>query len=397
MHGRLGKLRRILAREGVRGVFGRVRHTPLSGWRQKPGPAVPWLGNSVQIVDHGNPDLTARVRAFLTQWGIADAPALDSDAATDVIKRWHIGAPVRARAGDLIMLLDGVDVQCRAQASLVLDHNVARLTALSRTRAHYLAVPAPDAPDAEWDLALRRVLIFLGWVAAADAMDFRTAIQAKPQGIPELCLGLPEFPERLEAFCASPLSLRIRMIHGIRRIPGWIGAAETYCQIARAALDHGSTQVLVCQDDAAPGTDYVRRMPLALDYWRESGADLFSGLITDVDESFRVLRVVQRDGIRFVHLNRSVGLVFNIYGPRALQRLAAWTRPTDGSRLTIDRHLAAAEDLDVVICLPYLVRHRPGLQSSIWNFRNDRYDTLIEYSEARLTSMAEAWEVAQGL
>lgn len=359
------------------------------------------MGISIELVDHGNSALAARLAIILQAAGITLARTAAERHADDApfITRWHIGAPDRAGPQDLVLILSEADAAKVGAAGMLLDHDPMRLEALSRRRSgrsHYLAVPSLDASDDEWRAAILRALIFLR-ALPLDTADYRDAITGPDSGLPSLCLSLPEFPERMAAFKGSQLATTIRTVNGVRFMPGWIGAGASYRALAQGALDLAASrgqpaELLVCQDDAEANPDHERKMAIIRDYWRMSGADMFSGLITDVDDSFRVTRVVRHEGLVFVHLNRNIGLVFNLFGQRALERLATWVPPENGGRLTIDRYLGAAEELDVVVTLPYLIGHRGGVMSSIWGFRNDRYDTLIRYSEKRLMEMVEAFE-----
>lgn len=391
--GRLSKISRILRREGLGGILNRVRHTPLLSFLPPPPP--PRFDEGVRLIDHGHPDYSARIGDILTRYGIT---LLKKRDPADLGIVWHIGIPAQGGRNEVIVIPPGTEAGGKRalrklrRAALVLDHDPGRLKAfggMQAGRPHVMALPPVPGDDAALSRAIERVLIFAE-SRPPTIYDFRPDLPPEP--IPQLCLGLPEHPARLQSFLRRGLP-GFHIIHGLRRQPGWIGAANSYCQIARTLLDTGRKAAIICQDDADPGPDFERRFAAAIAYWQDSGADLFSGLVTDVDDSFRITRVTRRDGMTFVHLNRNIGLVCTMFGPRALERLAAWD---EGGRSvnegTIDRYLGATPDLDVVTCLPFLVRHRDGVASSIWNFRNGRYNTLIDYSEKQLIQMAAAFE-----
>lgn len=390
--GIVAQISRILGREGVRGVMNRLRHTPLRSFLPQPDP--PAFPHGIRLVDHGHPRFAARLGAILAGHGIRLYSGDDVGRAAV----WHVGIPPAGGEREVIVMPPdhgggrAVPWRVLKRASLVLDHDPGRLDVLSRARTghpYYLALPRPPAPDAALSRAVERVLIFAGALPAAHR-DYRPDLPDHP--LPRLCLGLPEHPARLASFRQGGLP-GFHLVEGLRRQPGWVGAASSYRQIARALLDSGRRSAIICQDDAGPGPDFDRRFAASVTYWQDSGADLFSGLVTDVDDSFRVTGVVRRDGMTFVHLNRSIGLVCTMFGPRALERLASWDeRGQTVAGGTIDRYMGAAPGLDVVTCLPFLVRHRDGLSSSIWGFGNGRYDTLIGYSESRLAAMAAEFE-----
>lgn len=385
------QISRILGREGVRGVINRARHTPLRSFLLQRAP--PCLAQGVRVVDHGHPALAARMRGLLAGYGI---PLPDGNGTGRTIT-WHVGIPPAGQDGGVIVIPPdygpGRKIPWRRlrRAALVLDHDPDRLETFSRRSGHphVMALPPLPASEAVLQGAIERVLIF---AEARPAKSHDYGPDLPPDPLPRLCLGLPEHPGRLASFRREGLP-GFHMIEGLRRQPGWIGAASSYRQIARALLDSGRNAAIICQDDAGPGPDFERRFAASVAYWQHSGADLFSGLVTDVDDSFKIIRVVRQGGMIFVHLNRSIGLVCNMFGPRALEWLSAWDEQgRTVAQGTIDRHLGAAPGLDVVTCLPFLVRHRDGLVSSVWGFRNGRYNTLIEYSEKRLAQMVAEFE-----
>lgn len=398
------KLARILSREGWRGVANRLRHTPL---RALYSPPPPRIADVALLCDHGWPDMAVSLRAVLQAFGIvvSDHAGDMSNPSRDVTV-WHLGWP-QAHSGAglegavvLSPVADGRALPSgAAHAALVIEADPSRLDQLSRRAAgapHYLACPETVTVDGTLARVVQRALIFAGrsdaalYDYASDLGPFRPVDQGRGW-----CLSLPEHPARLAAFRRDGVP-DFAPVTGLRRQPGWAGAACSYRQMARTLIAHGVSQAAICQDDAVPRHDFSRRLAVVADHMRQTGADLFTGLVTDVDETFRVTRVVRREGVTLVHLNRSVGLVFNIFGRRALEHLANWDEDAaTGPLRTIDRHLAAAEGLDVVTCLPFLVDHRSGVFSSIWGFRNDRYNTLVQFSEQRLTEMVHAFEAGQ--
>lgn len=387
----LTKLRHILDREGWGGVFGRVRNTPLHAFRK--APPVPQLGAAVEVIDHGFPVIAAEVRRMLATVEIEHG---DTVASGPRIERWHVGLPVEAvTATDLVMLPSGPLPAAALHAGLVVSSSVEKLDALSTRplgRPYYLAGPSTDMTGPTLEQAIARILVFLRALPLDMTFDQLSGEHTERM----ICLSLPEYPARRETFARSALGRESRLVDGIRMVPGWIGAGASYRALARGALAHGRSalpppELTICQDDVAPAPDFAKAWPIIQTYVRGSDADLFSGIITDIDDEFRVTRVTRQNGLCFVHLNKSIGLVFNIYRKKALERLATWSPPDDGNILTIDRHLGA-ERLDVVTTLPFAVHHRGGVSSSIWQFRNERYDSLIAYSERRLGRMVDAFE-----
>lgn len=369
------KLARILRREGVGGVFNRVRHTPLRLSRTRPPPAS--LAGGALLVDHGpDPSIAALLRKAI--------PAPQGPGPHLTV---HIGCPPGPVGQTDVVVLPGQPGSARGlkHAALVADDDSDRLEKLVKAGCNVVAIGPPP-----FDAASFRRLQVLTKVIAPAQVDFGTAIApALNRQVPRLCITLPEYPERTRKFEAVN-RWDMHLVRGLRFYPAWAGAAHTYNRLAHALLEAGQQRVLIAQDDLLPGPDFDRRLEIAEEYWLQSGADVLAGLVTDYDESFVLRRVIQYRGMTFLHLNKSVGLVCSMFGPRALRHMARWqTSMSDaGEPYTIDRHMAAAADLDVVTTLPFLVRHRSAVPSTIWSFGNDRYNTLIDFSEQKLARLA---------
>lgn len=368
------KLARILRREGVGGVVNRLRHTPIKLGRT-PRARVS-LASGALLADHGSdPSLATLLREIIPPpQGPGPHPTV------------HLGRPPGPVGPADVVVLPEPSAPARGlkRAALVADHCPDRLAQLRKAGCNVVAIGPPPF-DAS---SFRRFLVLTRVIAPAQ-MDYAAAVApALGRAVPRLCVTLPEFPERTQAFQAAN-RWDMHLVEGMRFHPPWVGAAHTYSRLARALLETKQQRALIAQDDLLPSPDFDSRLEIAEEYWLQSGADVLAGLVTDYDESFVLRRVVQYRGMTFLHLNKSVGLVCSMFGPRALQHMARWHRTISpgGEPYTIDRHMAAA-DLDVVTTLPFLVRHRSGVPSTIWPFGNGRYDTLIDFSERKLAQLA---------
>lgn len=406
MTSRLASVKRIVRQEGIAGLIGRLRHRRLiPANKVPPAPALP---DQLALLDHGHPDLTALLFRFLESVGVTPRPSRVTPQDTAL----HIGWPSDPddiRRGDMLLSVgtNSAGPSLLPRLSLILESDPARLTQLStRPTGHPHVIALPDLSQGSdagasrlsgtCHFALQRVAVFCGRLDSA-MIDYSDPIRAAlvtPRSA-RICLSIPELPDRRAAFQSRELDGFV-FVDGLKRQPGWRGAASSYRALARAALGLGLSELTVVQDDVQPGPDFAARLAVAEEYFRRSGADMFNGLATDVDDSFQVTRFQEYRGMRFLHLNKSVGLVFNIFGPRALQRLAEWQ--DEGGTVetnTIDRYLSRTSDLQTVTTLPALVGHDPKLQSAIWSFRNARYDALIEASQKRLATLARMRQTPQ--
>ncbi|TWI28169.1 hypothetical protein IQ24_03786 [Paracoccus sulfuroxidans] len=243
--------------------------------------------------------------------------------------------------------------------------------------------------DNRFEMFFRRFLLAQNMVGY-DVMSTRAPNY--PISVPEpahLCLSLPETPRRRALF-AGQMQPGFTIWDGLKATPGWIGAAMSYRHMFKRIVASGTQRAIICEDDVLFPTDYNQRMAVVERYLEHHEWDLFSGFIADAHDDIVVSAVVDFEGVRFVHVNRAVSMVFNIYNRGIMEYLAEWD-PTDKDvdRNTIDRYLERREDTKVILTLPFLVGHRPDTTSTIWGFDNTQYDAVIEKSELLLTEKVE--------
>ncbi|PTN02945.1 hypothetical protein C8N32_10456 [Rhodovulum imhoffii] len=248
-------------------------------------------------------------------------------------------------------------------------------------------LPSPGESGESHDMlaaGLTRWLVAAGGICAKGLTPevFPALRNLSPQRA--LCLSLPETPARRRAF-TDRHGTSFTLFDGIRLSPGWHGAAFSYATMARAALAQGVVPLTVCEDDVALAPDYAETLRAVRAYLRQTDWDIFSGLVTNLAGIRKTPRAVLREGHTFVHLDQTIGMVFNIYNRRALERLADWAPDRGGiGTNSIDAWLGTMPGLRVVTTLPFLAGHRGDLTSSIFGFSNRRYDSMIKASERLL-------------
>lgn len=201
-----------------------------------------------------------------------------------------------------------------------------------------------------------------------------------------ICLGLPECHERKASFEAENLPT-VQYFPGLRHHQGWIGCGLSYKFLARKALDSEVHQIAICEDDVELQSGWAGRYAAALAYLRslQGEWDIFSGLIANLHEETRIKRVEDVLRERYVHLDKLVSTVFNVYNSRILARLASWDyNYRDVHKNTVDRYLESLPNLDVVTTVPFIFGHKEDLASVLWGFNNSTYRQLIQASEKLL-------------
>ncbi|MDO5370180.1 hypothetical protein [Paracoccus sp. (in: a-proteobacteria)] len=403
-----GNVGRVLRREGLPGLLARIRH-PKRSDSATPRIVLPLrLGDELQHLD-------APLRAAMTLLGQAGEAGICNDprgpglllqtgdhaplpetgvilpeaAAVARFLNRHAQGRIRGSAGASVHLVaDGAGVTALTNAG-VSRGRVFVAPALSRLAAGAAAGGA-RVDDIAAELAR--------WLIAAQALD---PLRVDPRIFPalrnlaagdRLCLSLPETPQRRQLLAAQKAK-GLRVFDGLRFHPAWRGCGLSYVAIARAALAQDAAPLLVCEDDAVFPPDFEARLDGIRHYLEGVEWDVFSGLLSDLPDDCTIRRVERRDGMTFVHLDRTVGTVLNIYGPRALERLAQWDdRDRNVHDNTIDRWLGRMEGLRVVTTLPFLVGHDASAQSTLFGFSNRRYDATIGASEQRLRRMVARFE-----
>jgi hypothetical protein len=241
-----------------------------------------------------------------------------------------------------------------------------------------------------------RMLVGLGMIEYS-ALDSLLPEQPIPRNFAAICLSLPETQQR-RANAWHPPNRSFEFFDGIRHPLGWVGCALSYRFIARHALRQGIPHVLIYEDDVAPDQLDVETLATIESYLEhnEGHWDVFSGLITNLSASASISRCEVYGGLTFVHLNKMTGTVFNIYSQKALEILECWSFSDSESTLTIDRHLEARHDLQVVTVYPFVAGHKDELVSTLWGFRNSSYNDWIAASQRMLGSkLAEFTSTSQ--
>ncbi|MBB1491679.1 hypothetical protein H5395_09060 [Paracoccus sp. MC1854] len=400
-----GNVGRVLRREGLPGLLTRIRH-PKRSDSATPRAVLPLrLGSDLR-------HLEAPLRAAMTLLGRKDEAGIATDPqgpglllqteddaplpgtglilpdAAAVARFLERHAPKGSAGAAVHLVPDGAGVTALTGAGIP-HGRVFVAPDLSRLAAG-VATGAPPTGDIAAELAR--------WLIAAGALEAR---QVDPRIFPalrglaaddRLCLSLPETPQRRQLLAAQKIR-GLRVFDGLRFHPAWRGCGLSYVAIARAALAQDAVPLLACEDDAIFPADFEARLNGIRRYLEGVEWDVFSGLLSDLPDDCTIRRVERRDGMTFVHLDRTVGTVLNLYNRRALERITQWNdRDEDVQDNTIDRWLGRMEGLRVVTTLPFLVGHDASAQSTLFGFSNRRYEATIGASERRLRRMVARFE-----
>ena len=206
-------------------------------------------------------------------------------------------------------------------------------------------------------------------------------------------LSLPETMARRAAYLAAPAG-EVQVFDGLRARPGWIGCALSYKYLCSNAYQQGLEQLLVCEDDVELPAEYDVVMRTIREHLQANVGrwDVFVGIIAHLHPDTMVLDVQERDGLTFVTVDKMTSMVFNIYSRHAMNFIAHWDETLqDDQTNTIDRYLERAGNLRIVTLLEPVFGHREDLQSSLWGFGNEAYNSYIEKSRVDLRQKVAAF------
>jgi len=238
-----------------------------------------------------------------------------------------------------------------------------------------------------WSFFFNRFLIGMGFLTV-DVLD-NLSVQADLFR-DSVVLSMPETIHRRRTFERNNL-LPCKIFDGIRYQPAWVGCGLSYSFLARQFLKGEGQTLTVMEDDVLLPDNIQEHLDVVYDYLgQNSDWDLFVGVIADLHEKTKILRLDQYRGLTFVTIDRMTSMVFNIYSRRALDLLSLWnSNDRNYETNTIDRFLENKKSLKVVVLLPFLVGHREDLFSTLWGFKNYTYLEMIKTSEKKLIKMAK--------
>lgn len=214
-------------------------------------------------------------------------------------------------------------------------------------------------------------------------------------------LTLPETPARYEYFLEEVSEKfphrNFHMLHGLRHRDGWRGSGMSFKYIMKSATARGLNRLTLMEDDVELPPNWDERYSQVLDYLDSLNGewDVFAGIMAEYNPHANITNVVHRSGIDFIHLDRMVSAVFNIYNVQTLgKRLAKWDEQTD-NHLTgqFDRYLEQTPNLRVVTSQPWLVGHAEHLFSTMWHGGNNAklYNSQISRATTRIRTAVQNW------
>lgn len=252
-------------------------------------------------------------------------------------------------------------------------------------------LPSPDNGWAKTDISWFQYYLYRVFLAY-DRIDFdlffhlidRTILNLPNNG--RICLNLPESADRRQEF-AKENRYDFSVFPGLKHCIGWVGCALSYKLIFSLALEQGYSSIMVCEDDVLFPADFESKIESISNLLDNKQWSIFSGVIANVD-GMKVQGVYELGDEYVVAVDRMISMVCNIYNKDAIATGAKWDEKNhDKNTNTIDVFLGSKLN-NCFVLVPFLVKHKEDLDSTIWNTSNARYSDMICGAENKLRQLA---------
>lgn len=308
-----------------------------------------------------------------------------------------LGIPVVSEMGGIDELHDDFD----GMVKYVESGDVGGIiVAVSDYLDHYSQLPRPRLPyqnvrnSSSSLFSTGRFLLGCGLIEPSGFLDVCVDFTFK-QNTP-ICLSLPETPIRRAFAMKSSINQPV-YFDGLRHLQGWKGCALSYWYLLNEARRQQLKQVEIYEDDCQFPPGISESLDIVRDYLgsTKDNWDIFSGLVTSIPDQAVIYKIESYRGIRFVHLNKTLGTVYNIFNNSIFDHLCSWDISNNNAATnTIDKYLSLKKDLRVVTCIPYIVGHAEDIDSTLWGFGNSAYGSLINSSAEKLEELVNAFELS---
>lgn len=206
----------------------------------------------------------------------------------------------------------------------------------------------------------------------------------------KICLNLPESTERRKHFKEYSAE-EFQFFPALKHDVGWLGCAMSYKFLAMKALESNLEQLTICEDDVLLPEDYSNRIRQIEAFLSNKNWDIFSGFMSNVG-NVTISEINRMGGELFVHLDKMISTVYNIYSKKGLHEMSKWDYSNmDVSTNTIDRYLERM-NLNIITTSPFLVGHVEELGSDVWNRSSAGYTEMIRNSEEKLQMLISKFE-----
>lgn len=239
--------------------------------------------------------------------------------------------------------------------------------------------------ETQFDFYFHRMLLSLD-IIDFDTMYNNTSTTFQPKEF-FLCLSLPEYLDRNIAFQSELTKYsEISKFPGLRHKTPWIGCGLSYKYLMKFAKENNYERIIICEDDVLFPSNFDKKIDNINFQLNKPNLkwDIFSGHVTDLNKSFSAKKIGDDIFFNYINLNKTTGMVFNIYNKSIFDYLANWNY-NNRHLLTnaIDRYLENKHNLEVITTTPYLVEHKENINTTLW----DRNTSEFSYNSMTNSSL----------
>jgi GR25 family glycosyltransferase involved in LPS biosynthesis len=243
---------------------------------------------------------------------------------------------------------------------------------------------------------------FKRFLLAYDLLEFKDYqhsvdfIPASQEEIPRICLTLTETTARKKHFLSNDTH-GFQTMEGVRHRIGWLGCGMSYKYLLTTLQERGARLCMVCEDDVIFPPDFDVKIVKIIKYLNsiQHPWDLFSGLIADLNQDAKVIKIEEHDGIEYIYIDKMTSTVMNIYSPSIIKAISGWDPKNENAQVnTIDRFIESQGNLVTITTSPFLVGHLEDQNSTLWGTPNALYLESIRKSEQLLKDKAAAFKKA---
>ncbi|SDY44701.1 glycosyltransferase family 25 protein [Acinetobacter kyonggiensis] len=239
--------------------------------------------------------------------------------------------------------------------------------------------------ETQFDFYFHRMLLSLD-IIDFDTMYNNTSTTFQPKEF-FWCLSLPEYLDRNIAFQSELTKYNeISKFPGLRHKTPWIGCGLSYKYLMKFAKENNYERIIICEDDVLFPSNFDKKIDNINFQLNKPNLkwDIFSGHVTDLNKSFSAKKIGDDIFFNYINLNKTTGMVFNIYNKSIFDYLANWNY-NNRHLLTnaIDRYLENKHNLEVITTTPYLVEHKENINTTLW----DRNTSEFSYNSMTNSSL----------
>ena len=279
-------------------------------------------------------------------------------------------------------------------SSYIIENNIENIFHLKGHGIKFLDiyyVPV-DMGHKKFSFMFDRFLVAVNFLPASMVKSLDTSLSPLSKRV---VISLPETVERNKRF-QKIYQYKYESFEGVRRYPEWVGCGLSFYTLAIHAIKNKINRMEIMEDDVVLPENFEKKVNIIYEFLDllQGKWDIFSGMISDIDRSVKILYTQNYKNINFIIVNKMNSMVFNIYSQKFMKKILSWDyNNLDFYSNTIDRYLSQQKNLRIVTTVPFLFGHDNHQDSILWGCNNEKlYMKSIEKSYKILKNKSRQYE-----